>query len=99
MGKNIDTTPNASANFTPPDWVIVTRNGPVAFTTWNNTLGDASPNNTGFAVGRYAYAIYDEGGLLDMNVAGYPDPASSGLTPLNSARKDLLRWPISHRSA
>jgi hypothetical protein len=22
--------------------------------------------------GRYAYAIYDEGGLLDANVAGYP---------------------------
>ena len=32
--------------------------------------------NTTFAVGRYAYAVYDEGGLLDMNVAGYPTGTS-----------------------
>ena len=28
-------------------------------------------------LGRYAYAIYDEGGLLDVNVAGYPPAPSS----------------------
>src|SRR5205823_4231377 len=27
-------------------------------------------------IGRYAYAVYDEGGLLDMNAAGYPSPLS-----------------------
>ena len=31
-----------------------------------------SNNNTVTPVGRYAFAIYDEGGLLDVNVAGYP---------------------------
>ena len=29
-----------------------------------------------YAVGRYAYAVYDEGGLLDINVAGYPIPST-----------------------
>jgi hypothetical protein len=28
-------------------------------------------------VGRYAYAIYDEGGLLDVNVAGYPSTSTA----------------------
>ena len=27
---------------------------------------------------RYAYTIYDEGGLLDMNVAGYPTIMGDG---------------------
>jgi len=60
-GTNVDTTPNASANFTAPDWVYVTTNGPVVLTAPSTSV-----------IGRYAYAIYDEGGLLDMNVAGYP---------------------------
>jgi hypothetical protein len=59
-------------NFTAPDWAILTRNGRAQFLTWNATLKDASPSNLSYAVGRYAYAIYDEGGLLDANVAGYP---------------------------
>src|SRR5438876_2323416 len=60
------------ASFVAPDWVILTRNGPVAFSAWAPTLADATPTNNNYAVGRYAYAIYDEGGLLDANVAGYP---------------------------
>jgi hypothetical protein len=32
-------------------------------------------------VGRYAYAVYAEGGLLDMNVAGYPTCGSTGYPP------------------
>ena len=51
-----------------PDWIFVAPNT-------NDTTQDArkiitSPDQT--VIGRYAYAIYDEGGLLDMNVAGYP---------------------------
>src|SRR5204863_8884538 len=60
------------ATFVAPDWVILTRNGPVAFTGWNDLLKDSTPTNDSYAVGRYAYAIYDEGGLLDANVAGFP---------------------------
>jgi len=61
--STIDSTPIAA--FTAPDWVMVTTNGPTVMTTPN-------PGT----IGRYAYAIYDEGGLLDANVAGYP----SGMT-------------------
>jgi len=32
------------------------------------------------AVGRYAFAVYDEGGLLDMNLAGFPGWAGSSAT-------------------
>lgn len=47
--------------FVPPDWVYVTDNGPEVLTTSKRSV-----------IGRYAFAIYDEGGLLDINVAGYP---------------------------
>jgi len=47
-------------SFTSPDWVLVTGQGPTPA---------PSPNAV---IGRYAFAAYDEGGLLDMNVAGSP---------------------------
>jgi hypothetical protein len=65
-----DTTPIAA--FTAPDWVILTREGPVAFSTWDARLADPLQANRFYCVGRYAYAVYDEAGLLDANVAGYP---------------------------
>jgi hypothetical protein len=57
-----DLTP-ASA-FTTPSWIYVDTTGknPTSFPS------SSSPQ----IVGRYAYCIYNEGGLLDMNVAGYP---------------------------
>ncbi len=66
-----DSTP-ASA-FTAPDWVILTRNGPTASASVR-TLSSAT--NANYAIGRYAYAIYDEGGLLDINSAGYPSSST-----------------------
>ncbi len=47
-------------SFVAPDWVFLTGSGPTVLTS-------PSPS----VVGRYAYAIYDEG-LLDINVAGSP---------------------------
>ena len=73
-GTSPDTNPVTS--FAAPDWVLVTTNGPKAFTAWDITLRDTT--NVNFAVGRYAYAIYDEGGLVDINGAGYPSPTPSG---------------------
>jgi hypothetical protein len=70
-----DSTPVST--FVAPDWVIVTRDGPTPFPAWNSALADPTSTNTTYAVGRYAYAVYDEGGLLDINVAGYPSPAPS----------------------
>jgi len=91
MGTNVDTTPNAAANFTPPDWVYVSSNGPEVLTAPSTAV-----------IGRYAYAIYDEGGLLDMNVAGYvsntpanaphPAPAPSNLPTWGYANKGSLAF-------
>jgi hypothetical protein len=60
-----DSTP--VADYTAPDWVLVTAQGPVS----------APP--PGSVIGRYAFAVYDEGGLIDMNVGGYPTYASLSL--------------------
>ena len=54
--------PEPVNTFPTPDWVYVTAQGPAA----------APPPNA--VIARYAYAVYDEGGLLDMNVAGFPSP-------------------------
>jgi hypothetical protein len=68
---------NASA----PNWLIVTRGGPVSTGVLGantaNSLNNPTYGNTNFAIGRVAYAIYDEGSLLDINVAGYPTNGSS----------------------
>ncbi len=69
-------TPTSDTDATPvdafsaPDWINVARDGsnpPV----WNANM-KISPTNASSVIGRYAYTIYDEGGLLDMNVAGHP---------------------------
>jgi len=64
-----DSTP--VSNFVAPDWVLVTPQGP----------GPAPVPST--VIGRYAYAVYDEGGMLDANVAGFPyhTPPSQSPTP------------------
>lgn len=69
------TTPVAA--FTAPDWVYVTNQGPQVITAPNTNV-----------VGRYAYAIYDEGGLLDVNVAGYPSPSTAS----QSGAKGVLAY-------
>jgi len=61
----IDSTPINSFSSVTPAWVMITTQGPQVL---------ASPTNT--VVGRYAYAVYDESILLDMNVAGYPSSSS-----------------------
>jgi len=96
-----DTTPTGS--FTAPDWVLVTRNGPTPIPSWTPIVKDASATNPSYVLGRYAYAVYDEGGLLDANVTGYPSPASSpatyiqtvgrkGLPPLTDLSTTGLSW-------
>jgi len=50
-------------------WIPVTR-------TSGNTAGTDT-------VGRYAYVIYDEGGLLDANVAGHPATTGLSTTDVN----------------
>ena len=74
-------------NYWAPDWVIVTRSGPTSFNSWNSSLSDASISNPSFATGRYAYAVYDEGGLCDANVVGLPSPTPS---PAEIGRKGSI---------
>jgi Tfp pilus assembly protein PilX len=82
---SIDSTPVSS--FNAPDWVLVTRGGPVTQSgvgSGASAVNNSSPTNPNFVMGRYAYAVYDEGGLVDVNVAGFPfQPASpaSAATP------------------
>ena len=48
----------------------------------DGTGGGPQPNPPpSRVIGRYAYAVYDEGGLLDLNVAGFPTYASAGPGP------------------
>ncbi len=60
-----------------PDWVFVTNLGATVIT---------SPSSS--VIGRYAYAIYNEGGLLDMNVAGCP----TGTNATQSGRKGSIAF-------
>ena len=71
------TTGFGGPNYWAPDWVIVTRSGPVAYNAWNSALADSNSTNNNYSIGRYAYVVYDEGGLLDFNVAAYPYPSPS----------------------
>jgi hypothetical protein len=61
-GSANDTSINPSPTpaFVAPDWVLVTGQGP------------APAPSPSAVIGRYAFAVYDEGGLLDMSLAGYP---------------------------
>ncbi|EDY20614.1 hypothetical protein CfE428DRAFT_1811 [Chthoniobacter flavus Ellin428] len=84
--SDTDFTPATGANgYTAPDWILVARDGSNP-TAWNAALASAAGNS--FVVGRYAYNIYDEGGLLDMNVAGFP----TGVTAAQAGGKSALAF-------
>jgi len=72
--------PTLPATFTAPDWIVITRRG--AITNSANMppitdLANSNPSNSSYAIGRFAYMIYNEGGLLDINVAGFPNTATA----------------------
>ena len=70
------------AGFISPDWVFVTNLGPTVLTAPNPSV-----------IGRYAYAVYDEGGLLDLNVAGFPSANSTDAGYLRTiGRKGVLAF-------
>ena len=98
---------NIAWSFAAPDWVLVSRDAtnPVITDGTSSLPSDLkwSTTNSKTVIGRYAYCIYDEGGLLDMNVAGYPF-GSDGLpqiSPADLGRKgalalaDLTQLPVS----
>ena len=90
---NATGTDSTPVDFTAPDWVLVTRNGPVAFSAWQNNLKHPTSTNTNYVVGRYAFAVYDEGGLIDVNIGGFPNYAN--LTrPTRPTRRLAPKYPV-----
>ena len=101
------------ASFVAPDWVILTRASrnptdptspyPVAFSSWDPALADQTPANNLYAVGRFAYAIYDEGSLLDANVVGCPSGSTADQIgrkgPVTFADLSVLPYPITNAAA
>jgi len=69
-------TLNTGSGFTAsnqlPQWILLNRQGIATSQTWINTFRDYTPGNDQAVVGRFAFNVYDVGGLLDANVAGYP---------------------------
>jgi Tfp pilus assembly protein PilX len=66
--------------FTVPDWIYLNRKGetPTDFTASAlTTAANSNSTNTGFVIGRYAYTVYDVGGLLDINVIGNALPSTN----------------------
>ncbi|HSI21145.1 MAG TPA: hypothetical protein VLA04_05630 [Verrucomicrobiae bacterium] len=86
--QGLDLNPTPVSTFPSPDWVIVTRSG--ASKSYSSAdlpkLQDTA--NSEFSVGRFAYAVYNEGGTLDMNAAGYP----SSLTPQQVSQKTSIAY-------
>lgn len=83
--------PPVATGFTPPDWVLVTRAGPAVkagIGSGSSALNNPAPANSNYVLGRYAFAVYDEGGLVDINVAGYP----SNTTPAQVGRKGYISF-------
>jgi hypothetical protein len=63
-----------------PSWVLLSRSGVLtaANATANlSTLGTSTATNANYVVGRFAYAIYDESGLIDVAAGGYPSSVSN----------------------
>lgn len=67
-----------------PNWIYVNKDGSVT------NVGSAD------TIGRFAYNVYDIGGLLDANVAGYPTTVTSAELPVIKGRlsgADLSQIP------
>ena len=81
----IDTTANPNAlqagQIPLPDWIYVTTSG-------RKTPAITVPEAD--VVGRYAYVVYDEGGLLDINSAGCDATKMSPADAYDVARKGSL---------
>jgi Tfp pilus assembly protein PilX len=76
-------------NFTAdklPSWILLNRSGISAPQTWSNDFKNYQPGNEKAVIGRFAFNIYDQGGLLDANVVGFP----SAISPTAIGKKGTL---------
>ena len=72
--SSTDTTPVAT--FVAPDWILSMIDPTIAAPTVYSAAM-SNPQSGSYVVGRYAYTIYNEGGLLDANAAGSPAATNS----------------------
>lgn len=70
-----------------PDWILITRDGPVTDGASLGNYTNKTLTNANYVIGRFAYNIYNVGGLLDINVAGYPSNAQN-----EAATKGSMAW-------
>lgn len=67
---------NTSGGFTAdtdlPSWILFDRSGLAPSQTWDVSFRDYTPGNDNAIVGRFAFNIYDTGGVLDSSIAGLP---------------------------
>lgn len=66
-----------------PEWVYVSRKGSVARAETDLSVLKSRETDDAL-VGRYAYVIYNQGGLLDLNAAGYLPETAGDTTDSNS---------------
>lgn len=85
------------SNTQVPDWIYIDRSGKNPGSSSDSGLPDAAKSiladgnpNPNFIVGRYAYQIYNLGGLLDANVALH-DPADKST---GTDAKDSPFWAV-----
>ena len=72
-GNGLNPITTGANGFVFPDWVLVARSGTnPAISDFTGANSQYLASGTNPVLCRYAYAIYDEIGLLDANVAGYP---------------------------
>src|SRR6266550_145361 len=78
-----DSIPIDAFSNATPDWGCISSD-PTNTDAGRRVITGPDP----LVIGRYAYAIYDESGLLDMNVAGYP----TGTPATQSGRKGSVAF-------
>ncbi|PTX96710.1 hypothetical protein DB345_05875 [Spartobacteria bacterium LR76] len=77
-----------------PTWTYLTRSGTIVQSLG---AGNNIPSATNAVVGRFSYTVYNIGGLLDANVAGYPStfPAAKYQTKESISYADLTALGLS----
>ncbi len=87
LNTGIGFDPDPSKATQLPQWILLNRNGVEPTQTWDNAFKDYTPANANAIIGRFAFNVYDVGGLLDSSVAGLP----VFTTPLTGAQVQQLK--------
>lgn len=80
-------TTTEKSTFSVPDWIYIDREGKNPTNFDAATLVDLSSKdsaNGNHVIGRYAYVVYDVGGLIDINITG------NALSDIENARRGRL---------